>query len=154
MFTRGYAARKMPVPKGPPLKPVLGYASEALPAADAGGAKRPKRETVVASYRLDPRALAVLNSNAEGAGISPRSWLESSLLQLPDAHIVARKDEHPDLRALLFQVARAGNNLNQIAHKFNRQDLAGQLRAADLRNAIAVMDEIAAQLHQAVERAR
>jgi len=148
MFSFGCADRKMPVPKGAPLKPALGYASEALSGTEG------KRKTRMATFRLEERALTALNESATADGISPRSWLEKTVLRLANPHVVSRKIEHPDLRSLVFQAARAGNNLNQLAHKFNRLDLAGQLRGSELHDALAVLHRIRAQFEQAVARAR
>lgn len=150
MFTLGDAVRKMPVPKGAPLKPKLGYASS--PPAAAPG--QPSAKTVVVSLRMKPAAHAALLAQAEAAEITPRSWLEKAALQLTDAHLVRRKKEHPDLRALLFQVSRAGNNINQLAHKFNALDKIGKLGQGEFQVGVEVLRDLTAVLQKALARAR
>lgn len=157
MFTIGDAARKMPVPKGAPLKPEVGYASEdnSMGAQAVGHtAQDTSRPSVVVSFRMRTDAHAALLEKAAAAGMTPRSWMEKAVLKLPEPHVVRRKKEHPDLRPLLFQVARAGNNLNQLAHKFNSLDQAGRLRAGDFQHGVEVLRGISAQLHRALARAR
>ncbi len=155
MFTNGCAVRKMPVPKGAPLKPALGYASGLPLAQDEEESSGARRQTKIMSFRFAPGAHDALLQHSQAEGISTRSWLEKRLLALPRVNVVLRRErDGPELRAMLFQVSRAGNNLNQLAHKFNRLDLAGQLRGSDLHDAKAVLLRVADVLQRALDHAR
>lgn len=115
---------------------------------------KPKRDTVVVSYRLDRRAKAALLQMAIEADLSPRTWLEKNILQFAETRVVAKRREHPDLRALLFQVGRAGNNLNQLAYKFNHLDKLGKLDGRHFDDAVERLDEISTLLRIALARAQ
>lgn len=117
-----------------------------------GKLKQP-RDTTVVSFRMDKKAAALMNERAEDAGITPRTWVEQTVLGFADTHVVARRKEHPDLRALLFQVSRAGNNINQLAHKFNALDAAGRLDRHHFASAVESLNGISDLLRKALNRA-
>ena len=117
-------------------------------------AKKPrvKRETTIVSFRFDTAAKAALEKQATAARMSTRAWLEQAVLT-NKTKVVVPPDEHL-LRGLHFQISRAGNNLNQIAHKLNSLDLAGRLTPEGLSNGISQLADIRQLLDKALARAR
>lgn len=112
---------------------------------------RAKRETVNVSFRFDVAAHALLLQQAKAARMSTRAWLEAAVLNnKTEVHIPPDEDL---ARALLFQVGRAGNNLNQIAHKLNSLDMAGRLTPDRIEEGVAQLDAIQRLLRRAVARA-
>lgn len=111
------------------------------------------RTTVVVSFRVDAAVQDKIKENSKKAGLSPRVWLEKAILENRTS-IVARQKPHPDLRALLFQISRAGNNINQLAYKFNLLHKMGEVGADECGQAIARLDDIADSLREALEHAR
>ncbi|WP_076999130.1 plasmid mobilization relaxosome protein MobC [Variovorax sp. KK3] len=109
-------------------------------------------KTKVASFRLSAEAHAKLTARAREAGISGRAWFERAILD-NQTEIVARPQQHPELKALLFQAAKAGNNLNQLAHRFNALRLEGRMSQQDCARALATLDEIYGAFREAVARA-
>jgi hypothetical protein len=114
---------------------------------------KPKTTTAVVSFRLGAAAHAKLNAQVEASNRSPREWLEKAILENRTT-IIARQKPHKDLRALLFQISRAGNNINQLAHKFNLLDKMGQLGPGEYDTAVSRLDEIAGMLREALDHAR
>ena len=140
---------KIPCAKGCPFETLIRLR---LYDWNAMNASKAKRETVLVSYRLDKNSHEVLNNRAAAAGISARRWIESAILA-NKTQIIARQKPHPDLRALLFQVSRAGNNLNQIAHRLNSLHVSGALNAADADVALQAIDHIGVYLKKALDHA-
>ncbi|KZK32385.1 hypothetical protein A4F85_01100 [Delftia sp. GW456-R20] len=103
------------------------------------------------SHRLDVRAYELLLEQAAAARMSTRAWLESAILS-NSTTVVLPPDEEL-IRAMLFQVSRAGNNLNQIAHKLNALDMAGRLTPERFEKAMARLESIHQLLEWAVLRA-
>lgn len=106
-----------------------------------------------ASYRLLPEAHSRIVQSAKAAGISPRAWLETAILENKTS-IVARQRPHPDLGPLLFQTRQAGNNLNQIARKLNQRDLIGELSPTDIEEALQLLERLHGLFKRALDRAR
>lgn len=116
-------------------------------------ASQPKPGRVPASFRLHPAAHEKLYAQAAEAGISTRSWLEQAILE-NRTQIVAKPRLHPDLRDLLYQVNKAGNNVNQLAHHFNTLALKGGIPSSEVALALSALDRIAQTLQEALDRAR
>lgn len=114
----------------------------------------PKDVKVPVSFRFGEAAKAKLEALAAAEGITPRSFLEKRVLELDQPHIVARVKEHPDLRALLFQVNKTGNNINQIAHRFNLLEMTGRLSRDEALLGLNRLELISARLTEALRRAR
>lgn len=112
-----------------------------------------KAKTQVASFRLSAQAHATMTAKAAEAGISTRSWLEQAILQ-NRTHIVARTRPHPELKPLLFQASKAGNNLNQLAHRVNALRLEGKLTAQECAALLEQLQAIQATFREAVANAR
>lgn len=109
--------------------------------------------TRVASFRLKNEAHDRITERAATAGVSPRVWLEKAILD-NRTEIVARAKPSPDYKALVFQINKAGNNLNQIAHHLNTLAL---MDAIDARKYLSVLDELSsieAALTDALTHAR
>ena len=96
-------------------------------------------KTRVASFRLSLEAHQRINDQAAAAGISPRAWLDQAILA-NRTEIVARVRPTPDYKALIFQVNKAGNNLNQIAHRLHS---LAQANIVDAQRYLAVLDALA-----------
>lgn len=102
--------------------------------------------------RLSLAAHALIHQRAKDAGVSTREWLERAILA-DRTHIVARKKHHPDLAPLLFQVNKAGNNLNQLAHHFNALARARPIVNADVASAIETLVRIEEAMTEALRHA-
>ena len=114
---------------------------------------RPKRESKNVSFRLGREQHAVLMARVEQSGLSPRAWLERAILA-NETTIVARQKQHPNIDSLLFQLGRAGNNLNQIALRLNTLQKSGGLNQGAADHALELLDAVAHQLTRAIDRAR
>ena len=109
--------------------------------------RAPKAAKVPVSFRFGEAAKANLEALAAAEGITPRSFLEKRVLELDQPHIVARVKEHPDLRALLFQVNKTGNNINQIAKAINTDIAADRpIDAARLLHLLIGVDQTLKEL--------
>ncbi len=68
--------------------------------------------------------------------------------------ILAKPKLHPNLSDLMFQVGRAGNNVNQLAHRFNTLALKDGIRQIDVALALSELERISQTLQEALDRAR
>ena len=112
-----------------------------------------KSKTEIASFRLAPLAHATLYRRADEAGISTRAWLESAILE-NKTRIVAKQKPHPELRPLLYQVNKAGNNINQLAHHFNAMKMENKITGDEYHTALRKLEGIERALMAAVDYAR
>ena len=103
--------------------------------------------------RLPLEAHALIHARAEAAGVSARAWLTDAILA-DKTKIIARQKPHPDLSRLVFQVNKAGNNLNQIAKRINELALVGELSQEKARLELDKLIAIEALLREAVSHAR
>jgi len=110
-------------------------------------------KTRVASFRLSLEAHAKMTDMAEAAGISARAWLEQAVLD-NRTRILARTKPHPELKPLLFQAAKAGNNLNQLAHRFNALRLEGRLTGEECNAAMKTLEAIRELFAESIAHAR
>jgi hypothetical protein len=124
-----------------------------IPISHAKSPAASGRKTEVASFRLSAEAHATLMARAAVSGLSTRAWLEQAILE-NRTEIVAITKPHPELKPLLFQANKAGNNLNQLAHHFNAMRLQGKLSEAHCEEALYVLAMIQASLREAVANAR
>lgn len=113
----------------------------------------PKPKTIPASFRLSKAAHEAITKRSNEAGVSTREWLETAILE-NRTHIVARQKPHPELKPLLFQVNKAGNNLNQLAHRFNALRLENKLTTADFLEGMRKLEQIESDLAEALANAR
>ena len=87
--------------------------------------------------QLTPSQRAELDRRAAEAGLLPADYARARLFGLaPDG---GRRAARPDVKELAAQVARVGNNLNQIALRANT---AGQVRSEEAVR--AALEELAA----------
>jgi hypothetical protein len=112
----------------------------------------PKASTKPYAARLSLTAHALIHRRAREAGVSSREWLERAILTNRTS-IITRKQNHADLGPLLFQVNRAGNNLNQVAHQLNSAALRQPIDGAQVKRAIELLVEIETALTEALARA-
>lgn len=112
----------------------------------------PKEKTIPWAGRLPETAYKLLHKRAGEAGISSRAWLTEVLLA-DKVKIVAKQKPHPDLSGLVFQVNKAGNNLNQIAKRINELMKTGQIDFAHAKIYLDNLLAIEAELKKAVEHA-
>lgn len=126
--------------------------SAALPVSHAKQHAKP-RKTEVASFRLSPEAHATLMARAAESGLSTRAWLEQAILE-NRTEIVAVAKPHPELKPLVFQANKAGNNLNQLAHHFNALSIRGKLSASHCEEALYLLAMIQSSFREAVANAR
>jgi hypothetical protein len=115
--------------------------------------KDTKPPTIPISFRVSQLSHARLHQRAAEAGVSSRVWLDQAILENRTS-IVARHKPHPELRPLLFQVNKAGNNINQLAHSFNSMKLKGTISAKDYDTGLVVLGAIRDSLNLALQYAR
>jgi len=111
-----------------------------------------KPKSIQTCFRLSPKAHDMLHERSARAGLSTRAWLDDVILQ-DKTKIIARQKPHPDLSQLVFQVNKAGNNLNQIAKHINELAMRGDLSYERARVELDKLLSIEAALKKAVERA-
>lgn len=92
---------------------------------DGSGTKSASRnrKSRVVSFRLSPEAERKLSEAIEKSGLNNREWLEKAILE--NQTVIKSKAGYslldPDqIRELIFQANRAGNNINQIARALNK----------------------------------
>lgn len=96
---------------------------------ESGNILEEERHTCEMNIRFTPAQHAAILEEAHASGIAPRAYVR----QLALSRNVTI--EHPivldasDIRPAVVQLARIGNNLNQIAHRLNR----GEKATDDLR---------------------
>lgn len=113
--------------------------------------KKTSKKTVSASFRLLPDVLNKINSRANEAGLSAKEWLNKAILE-NKTKIISRQKPHPELRPLLFQVNKAGNDINQIAHHFNMLKQTNEMTRADYLDALDKLGKIHESLRNALLR--
>lgn len=123
------------------------------PSPDTPKPKPSKEKTIPASFRLCKTAHDKLYAQAAAAGLSTRAWVEQAVIE-NKTQIIAKPKLHPDLRELLFQINKAGNNVNQLAHHFNALTLKAGIRADDVTLALGELNRISQTLQDALDRAR
>lgn len=112
-----------------------------------------RRASTVASFRISPEARAVLVSRAVESGLSIRAWQEQAIIE-NRAEIVAVAKPHPELRLLVFQSNKVGNNLNQSARHFNSLRLQGKLSEIHCEEALDLLSKIQGSFKEVVAHAR
>ena len=112
--------------------------------------KKPK--TIQTCFRLEPATHALLHARAQTAGVSTKLWLDRAIVE-NKTRIVARTAPHPELRPLLYQVNKAGDEINQLARHFNKMRLENMISRDELVVALQILERIEGQLQQALEHA-
>ena len=81
----------------------------------------------VIGLRIDSATLATWSSQARAAGLSISEWARLRIAGGQALRYLRRRDPPPADPRLLAAIARAGNNLNQIARAGNRRQLPEQI---------------------------
>lgn len=115
--------------------------------------QKTKPKSAIVSFRLLSEVHAILYERAAQANISTREWLEKAILE-NKTKIIVKQKESPDLRSLLFQVNKVGNNINQMAHHFNSLNKANKINKDEYLNALAALENIHADLKETIHYAR
>ncbi len=93
-------------------------------------------------------------TKAKEAGMTTRQWLEEAILNNRTRIVERRKPNSADLRSLVTQINRMGNDMNQVAHNLNTAQVTGTLTRDNCLDAIARVDHIRALLNEAISYAR
>jgi hypothetical protein len=112
-----------------------------------------KEKTEVVSFRISESLQKKLYSQSDAAGVSAKVWLEKAILE-NKTKIIAKQKPHPELRPLLFQVNKAGNNINQLAHHFNTMKLDGKITHDEYHVALDSLSDIQKIMREALDYAR
>lgn len=113
---------------------------------------KPRQPTRPFAARLSEEAHARIHTRAALAGLSARAWLEAAILE-EKATIISRAKPHRDLAGLLYQVNKAGNNVNQLALHFNTLVHKNPLTNLDAITALIELKRIRELLGEAINRA-
>lgn len=88
--------------------------------------KKHGEATKPVSFRLTESERLAYLAKCEAAGLSPSDFFRDCVLT-NRTQIVARRKPSADRQRVLYLVNKAGNNLNQMAHRANSLHLAGKL---------------------------
>ena len=134
MFTASYARLTISVPKGAPLKPcaagagilpsyLLVLPTETFPRMPS----KPKdvdKLTRPVSFRLTAADHAAYLAKVEASGLKPSAFFRDAVLK-NRTQIVARAKSSPERGRLVYLMNKASNNINQLAHRANADNLTG-----------------------------
>ena len=97
------------------------------------------------SFRLSAPDRAAFLEKVSASGLSPSDFIRECVLT-NKTQVIARPKSSPERRRLLYHVSKAGNNLNQLAHRANAQNLAGLLRQDTCEALLHTLESIEAYL--------
>ncbi|MEM6802870.1 MAG: plasmid mobilization relaxosome protein MobC [Bacteroidota bacterium] len=101
--------------------------------------------------RLTDAEKAELQTRAANQGLSESDYLRRKALGSQPLKATKRiKPEREALLSVAGQLARYGNNLNQLARKANRQQNLSPADIEDLREAIALVNELREEVRKAL----
>lgn len=135
---------------GPPIshaKPGRRHSNKGRVVTD--GETPPPPASIPTAFRLRPDARDLLFARAKEAGMSPRAWLERAILENQTRIVV-----NTSAQDLVFQINKAGNNLNQIAHAIHTLRLKDMLAAAHYTQHMETLRAIEGLLTDALAHAR
>lgn len=112
-------------------------------------APSPSPASIPTAFRLRPDARELLFARAKEAGMSPRAWLERAILTNETRIVV-----NTAAQDLVFQINKAGNNLNQIAHAIHSLRLKDMLAPAQYAQHLGTLRAIESALMDALSHAR
>lgn len=115
--------------------------------------RKQKEKTKFTSVRLVTEARDLLYQRAKKAGISTRLWFEKAILE-NKARIIAKNKPHPELRPLLFQANKAGNNINQLAHHFQALRNEHVITTEEYLKALDALHQVQMLFREALDQAR
>lgn len=102
------------------------------------------------SFRLPPGELATWQAKVEASGLTASEFFREAVVA-NRTQVVARARPSADQRRLLYEANKAGNNLNQLAHRANAAHLAGQVSEATYALIVAELDAIRRAMLAALE---
>lgn len=85
-----------------------------------------QEETIPVSFRVPLSVREALEEKCEQSGRSKSEWLREAVME-NRTEVIARNTLTTDARAVLRIFRNASNNINQIAHRANADNLAGIL---------------------------
>lgn len=134
--------------------PLISHAKPSRRRADKGqviadGVTPPPPASIPTAFRLRPDARDALFTRAKEAGMSPRAWLEQAILENKTRIVV-----NTSAQDLVFQINKAGNNLNQIAHAIHTLRLKDMLAAGHYTQHMETLRAIEGLLTDALAHAR
>ena len=115
-----------------------------------GNRSRPILKSVTFSeeeWRWIRDAMRVENRMRRSAGLRQVGWMAFARNRIRTAHAV-NIIVPPDLRGLAAQVARIGNNINQIARSVN----AGIARPEDAKRGLYLLDQVYELMYQVAKK--
>jgi len=83
--------------------------------------------SVKKSFRFTPDEWTIIEQKADAAGVKPSDFIRQSALKSK----VKRSDKKEQLH-LISQIAKIGNNLNQIARRCNTEKIIDRLTLEEL----------------------
>ena len=118
---------------------------------------RPKKDdaaklTATVSVRLTAADKAAYTGKVAASGLSESTFFRRAVIE-NKTQIVARPKASADTRRLLYVVNKAGNNLNQLAHRINADHLAGKIHADTYERLLVDLDAISLYFRATVSRA-
>jgi hypothetical protein len=90
------------------------------------------------SVRLSPADRALYLEKVKASGMSQSDFFRECVIT-NRTKVVARAPASADRKRILFVVNKTGNNLNQLAHVANTQQLAGRISETTF---VAILDEL------------
>lgn len=156
MFTDRYAAFNISVPKGAPLKPGA-EAPEILQSSASFEAlsmlSKPKDEadklTRPVSFRLTAADHAAYLAKVEASGLKPSAFFRNAVLT-NKTQIVARGKVSPERGRLVYLMNKASNNINQLAHRANADNLTGVISEETYGRILSELQVLATVMKRAV----
>lgn len=97
------------------------------------------------AYRLSDEDYATFIEKVKASGMTKSEFFREAILK-NRTQIVARKTASEDRKRLLHIFDKAGNNLNQIAHRANREHQQGKLSEHTYEQLLYQLETIAGYL--------
>lgn len=118
---------------------------------------RPRKEekdrlTHTMAWRVTESVKQEFERQYAEAGMTQSEFLRE-LLQRNKVTIVAKPRPSLDFKKLIFLFSKAGNNLNQLAHRANGAYLEGTANETTYRGILAALESIKLQLLRGIDHA-
>ncbi|MGV1010174.1 MAG: plasmid mobilization protein [Dermatophilaceae bacterium] len=101
------------------------------------------------SFRLTAADHAAYVEKVEASGMKPSAFFRDVVLA-NKTQIVARAPASDDKRKLIYHANKAGNNINQLAHRAHLAHLAGQVSEATYTAILTELQLITDAMKQAI----
>ena len=105
--------------------------------------------TKAVSFRLTAADHASYSEKVKASGLKPAAFFREVVLT-NRTQIIARQPASPDKQRLIYHANKAGNNLNQLAHRANAAHLAGQVDDSTYTAILSELQAIAGAMKQAI----